>query len=291
MSLTSLTRTSTLIQRNAVSFKTFPRFSSSVHRFSLVDLDFDFSSKVAILSLNRPPANSLNEQLLNEINAAIKSAEKESDCSAIVLTSAIPKIFCAGLDLTVLHNPDTKENLRKFWEALQRCWLNLYGSPLATVAALNGHAPAGGCLLALSCDYRVMSSGTIGFNETQFGIMVPPFFADTMINTIGHRETEKLIHLGTLLSAKEALDIGMVDEIVSSDELMLRSFEVAKTYANTPFDARSKTKQTVRQEKIQRLVKCLEEDQKAFVEFVTSPTVQTGIGAYLQSLKNKSKKK
>lgn len=78
---------------------------------------------------------------------------------------------------------------------------------------LKGHSPAGGCLLAISCDYRVMVGGKfrIGLNETQLGIVAPYWFRDSMINTVGVRQTEMALQLGTLFSSEEALKIGLID--------------------------------------------------------------------------------
>merc|ERR1711976_89868 len=100
--------------------------------------------------------------------------------------------------------------------------MNLYGSRLATIAAINGHSPAGGCLMAISCDHRVMAEGkfTIGLNETLLGIVAPFWFQDTMVNTVGHRETERALQLGLLYSAEEAKKVGLVDQLVPQEQVM-----------------------------------------------------------------------
>lgn len=112
---------------------------------------------------------------------SIKTVEANPKIQAVILSSTNPKIFSAGLDITELVAPD-KDRLLKFWNSLQQVYIDLYGSRLATVAAIQGHAPAAGCFLAMACDYRVMSAGdintdtnkkhvpTIGLNETQLGI-------------------------------------------------------------------------------------------------------------------------
>jgi 3,2-trans-enoyl-CoA isomerase len=92
----------------------------------------------------------------------------------MILTSSLPSIFSAGLDLTELYKPDPSR-LPKFWESFQQLYIDLYGSRLAIIAAMNGHAPAAGCMLALSSDYRIMSKGKIGLNESKLGICAPPW--------------------------------------------------------------------------------------------------------------------
>jgi 3,2-trans-enoyl-CoA isomerase len=93
---------------------------------------------------------------------------------SMILASGLPSIFSAGLDLTELYKPDPSR-LPKFWESFQQLYFDLYGSRLATIAAMNGHAPGAGCMIALSCDYRIMSKGKIGLNESKLGICAPPW--------------------------------------------------------------------------------------------------------------------
>ncbi|CAG2063789.1 unnamed protein product, partial [Timema podura] len=128
---------------------------------------------VSTVTLQRPPVNSLNLELLQEFTATLDDLGK-SKSRGMILTSASPTVFSAGLDILEMYRPKS-DRIRLFWSKLQEMWLKLYGSAYPTVAAINGHSPAGGCLLALSCDYRVMVGPkyTIGLNETQLGIIAP----------------------------------------------------------------------------------------------------------------------
>ncbi|KAL7527667.1 hypothetical protein ACHAWF_002266 [Thalassiosira exigua] len=137
----------------------------------------------------------------------------------------------SGLDVSELVSPD-EDRLPKFWNSLQQVYIDLYGSRLATVAAIQGHAPAGGCFLALACDYRVMVSGginrqtkrkhvpTIGFNETQLGIAAPPWMGQMMVRTIGFRRAELALALGSLYPPDQALEVGLVDAVVDDAEAL-----------------------------------------------------------------------
>ena len=125
------------------------------------------------------------------ICSSIKNVEANPKIQSVVLASSNPTIFSAGLDITELVTPD-KDRLPKFWNSLQQVYIDLYGSRLATVAAIQGHAPAAGCFLAMACDYRVMFAGsinsetkkkhvpTIGLNETQLGIAAPPWMGQLL---------------------------------------------------------------------------------------------------------------
>lgn len=123
------------------------------------------------------------------------------------------------------RNESQPAQLAKFWASLQDLFLRLYTTRLASVAAIEGHSPAGGCLLALCCDYRIMTAGKpmIGLNETQLGIVAPTWFRDAFVNTIGHREAEKMLGLGLQVDATKAKAIGLVDEAVALEEVFPRS--------------------------------------------------------------------
>ena len=185
---------------------------------------------VATLSLNKGPVNSLNKEFLQELNENLAATSETA--KGLVLTSSLNSVFCAGLEITEMHQPDPVR-LREFWSSLQDVWIQLYSYKLPTAAAITGHrchfslkmcyfiqkdpifSPAGGCLLSLCCDYRVMQGPkfTIGLNETLLGIVAPFWFKDTMLNTVGQRQTELALQLGTLFTADQALSIGLVDKV------------------------------------------------------------------------------
>ncbi len=123
---------------------------------------------IAILKMNRKPVSGLNKDFLTELNITLEKLENNASYRGVILTSANPGIFSAGLDITEMYQK-SPEYTSAFWRSLQDFWMRLFSTNLATVAAINGHSPAGGCLMALSCDYRVMAQGkfTIGLNEVQ----------------------------------------------------------------------------------------------------------------------------
>jgi 3,2-trans-enoyl-CoA isomerase len=141
-----------------------------------------------IFKMNKLPVNSLNLEFLTELNIQLDKFEEAKDINGVILTSNIPNIFSAGLDILEMYQPKP-DRIRQFWSALQDFWIRLYGSNKVYIAAINvnlnncfnllnflnkhfkilkGHAPAGGCLMSISCDYRIMAKGPykIGLNET-----------------------------------------------------------------------------------------------------------------------------
>lgn len=232
-------------------------------------------------------------EMMQSISSAIQEAESDRKIQSLILTSSLPNgIFSAGLELTELYQPDASR-LPKFWESFQQLYLDLYGSRLSTIASMGGPAPAAGCMLALSCDYRVMIDNpkcTIGLNESQLGIVAPPWLAQQYIDTIGNRNAELALLLGTLFSPQQALDIGLVDEIASSkDDVEGAARTKAAEFVRIPPKARVAAKELTRGAQIAKLANHRQGDTEFFCSFVTSDTVQRTLGAYLEMLAKRKK--
>ena len=290
----------------------------------LIQTGIDESNGVAILVFNRPPANSLSMEMNVEISRSIKNVEENyPKVQSVILASSNPNIFSAGLEIAELIAPDP-DRLPKFWNSLQQVYIDLYGSRLATVACIHGHAPAAGCFLAMACDYRVMYAGgekhlpTIGLNETQLGIAAPPWMGQLLARTIGFRNAELALALGTLFPPQNALEIGLVDEIVSvdseqsshndalqalipennlKDQVMQQSavlqagYIKAALFAKVHPQARIASKMLTRSEYLQDMIARRQHDSDHFCNFVTQEEVQCNLRKYIQNLKANRKKK
>jgi 3,2-trans-enoyl-CoA isomerase len=195
-----------------------------------------------------------------------------------------------------MHKPDMKR-LIMFWSSFQDLYLDLYGSRLACIAAMQGHAPAAGCMLALSCDYRIMAETsekhrpTIGLNESKLGIVAPPWLGQQLVDTVGRRNAELSLALGTLYSPEEALKIGLVDLVVPQDQVEAKASEAALQWAKIPAQARVASKRMIRKDRIDRLKASRSQDVEHFANFVITEQVQNSLTAYLEMLAKKSKKK
>ncbi|RLN58852.1 hypothetical protein BBJ28_00010771 [Nothophytophthora sp. Chile5] len=279
----------------------------------------------AVVRLNRLPVNALNTAVrptedLPSRGFGFSLVLAWVIHSGMILASSNQRVFSAGLDIMEMYQPQVAPaKISKFWTALQDLYLRLYTTRLASVAAIEGHSPAGGCLLAMCCDYRIMTSGKpmIGLNETQLGIVAPTWFRDTFVNTIGHRQAEKMLGLGLQVDATKAKSIGLVDEAVALEEVFPRSeaamgkwlaipgallfieqwgevivselthfsINIALSY---PADmARVRTKLLMRQETADRLIAIRQQDLEAFTDFAQTDKVQKSLGMYLASLKKK----
>ena len=185
-----------------------------------------------------------------------------------------------------MYKPEPKR-MRDFWFSLQDVWIKLYGSSFPTAAAINGHAPAGGCFLSICCEYRVMlPKYTIGLNETQLGIAAPDWFRASYKNCISPRDAEMALTLGTLFKTDEALRIGLVDEIaVDKAEAIAKCEAFLKRFEGISPEVRAATKLRLRGDDIQILLNKRQEDFELFQSVITDKKVQKSLGLFVNILK------
>ncbi|KAM5227338.1 enoyl-CoA delta isomerase 1, mitochondrial [Ctenodactylus gundi] len=244
---------------------------------------------VAVIRFKNPPVNSLSLEFLTELGITLEKLENDKTVRGVILTSDCPGIFSAGLDLTEMCGK-TPAHYTEFWRALQELWLRFYLSNLVLVAAINGAAPAGGCLMSLTCDYRVLADNPkyrIGLNETLLGIVAPFWFKDTLVNTIGHRATERALQLGLLFQPAEAFQVGLVDQLVPEDQVQSTALSVMTQWLAIPEHARQLTKTLMRKATADNLVRQREADIQNFVSFVSRDSIQRSLQAYLEGLRKK----
>ncbi|XP_062264519.1 enoyl-CoA delta isomerase 1, mitochondrial [Platichthys flesus] len=254
-----------------------------------IKVDFDQSTGVAIMQMQSPPVNSLSLDFLTELCISVEKLEMDKSCRGLIITSSQPKVFSAGLDIMEMYGK-SPERCGEFWKAVQEMWLKIYGSNMVTIAAINGSSPAGGCLMALTCDYRIMADNprySIGLNETQLGIVAPFWFKDTMTNTVGHRTTEMALELGLLYSSSEALKIGLVDQLVPEDQVLTTATETMTKWLAIPDHARQLSKSMMRKPTIDKLTSNREVDINNFVSFITKDSIQKSLRMYLEMLKKR----
>ncbi len=176
------------------------------------------------LRLARPPVNAINPALCQALCEAIDNAIANG-AEGLVLSGG-PKVFSAGLDVPLLLSiQEDGQALYDAWNGFFDAARALAACPVPVAAAIAGHAPAGGCVLALCCDWRVMAEGPfgIGLNETQVGIAIPPGIMRLMQRTVGARQAEALLLAGAMVESSRALDIGLVDELAAADAVVARA--------------------------------------------------------------------
>lgn len=245
--------------------------------------------RIRELRLARPPVNALDPALCRALITTLDAAVADG-VDAVVLSGA-PGIFSAGLDVPhLMALGQDRQALHAGWGAFFGAARSLAALRIPVVAALTGHAPAGGCVLSLCCDYRVMARSPnpakpfmIGMNETQVGLAVPEGAQQLMRRVIGPYRAERLLVSGSMVAADEALRIGLVDTVVEVDQVVPHALEWLSTLLALPRAPMLLTRSLARAD----LVRALEPqnlDLERFVEGWYDADTQAGLRALLARL-------
>ena len=205
-------------------------------------------NNIQILTLNRPKVNALNEELIQSLSDNLDSLESNQDINGIILTGQ-NGIFSAGLDLIELYNKD-KEYMHYFWSLFSDLLLKIYSYPKIIFTAISGHSPAGGAVISIMSDYRIMSKGNflIGLNEVAVGLSMPIAIGRVFQSLLGERVAEKMTLKGELVNPEKARQVGLIDEVVTSEKLLDYTIETMTQWLKLPFEKQITSKLTLRKE-------------------------------------------
>ena len=242
---------------------------------------------VRTLTLNRPDRrNALSSEMQSELIAAFDDAGDSASTRVVVLTGS-GEAFCAGLDLAGLQAMQHKTPLELSDDAhrISRMFRSLYDLPVPTIAAVNGHAVAGGTGLATLCDFTLaVPSAKFAYTEVKVGF-VPALVSAYLVLQVGEKRARELLLTGRLFSAEEARSFGLVTEVVAADALNARVAALAQTLlANSPSALRA-TKELLGQQNRQWLDAALTHSMMANAEARETPDFREGIAAFLEKRK------
>lgn len=190
---------------------------------------------VGIIRINRPPANAINCEMVDELFDMIDRIVSKDDIKAIIITGEAG-FFVGGADIKMMQE-HMGHNLPSFIEAytvhLQRAFNKIEEIPKPVIAAINGHAMGGGCELTLACDFRFMAKGKakIGLPEVKLGILPGAGGLQRLPRLIGKAKAMEMIIKGSLLSAEEALEVGLVHKVFDLSELFDQTVKYAADMA------------------------------------------------------------
>ncbi len=239
------------------------------------------------LSMDRAPVNALNPALVTELNTAIQLAPKAS--KALVI-SGREGLFSAGLDVPELMQLD-QHQMTEFWRNFFGLLETVARSPIPVAAAIAGHAPAGGAVLSLFCDYRVMSRGefVIGLNETAVGLLVPGVIRHALIRLTGIHRAERLIVAGALITPEEAFANGLVDKLSESPvDTVKAAVEWCNAHLELPAHSMLGNRALLRQDIFREFDSLDDKNISGFVERWFSEETQKVLAAVVARLKNRS---
>lgn len=172
----------------------------------------------ALITLNRPPANAISEQLITEVNAALNSVQTDDPVRAVIITGAGDKIFCGGADLGSAFSGGDIEQFIRFGNGVMR---KIERFPKPVIAAINGHAMGGGMEMAMACHLRLMKeTARMGQTESNLGIIPGYGGTQRLPRLIGRTKALEFLLLGTQIPAPECLDLGLVNRLSKEGETL-----------------------------------------------------------------------
>ncbi|MBU2045660.1 MAG: enoyl-CoA hydratase/isomerase family protein [Bacteroidetes bacterium] len=243
--------------------------------------------KVAIISLDRGKSNAINEEMVDELQKMILNIEQDENIGGVILTGK-EGFFTAGLDLIELY--DYEENqIKIFWVKFLDLVKTLTSFKKPLISAISGHSPAGGCVLAITCDYRVMAEGKyiIGLNEVPVGIIVPDSIFELYAFWIGKGKAYQNLLEGKLMGVDEAKNIGLIDHSAPITSLMTAAQKKMQQYIQLPATTWQQTKLNLRKE----LISKVSEDQTETLDIMLkqwwSPSTRAILKTIIQNLTRK----
>ena len=222
--------------------------------------------QIQIIELNRPKVNAINAELIRSIHNQLNQSEKNKSIKGIILTGS-NGVFSAGLDIISLYDKDIKY-MKSFWFLFSDLLLKIYSYPKIIFSALSGHSPAGGTVLSIMTDYRIMSKGSflIGLNEVAVGLSMPIGIGRVFQSLLGERIAEKMTLTGELVNPARAQSVGLIDEIVDSNKLMNHTISIMEEWFKLPFEKQIQSKLSLRGDIIKLMKKSSKKENEMFLK-------------------------
>ena len=233
---------------------------------------------VALIRLDRPKANALSSELLDQLYEAAQDLLANPP-GAVVLWGG-ERIFAAGAEISEFGGPD---EAREIGGKFLRTGNALAAIPRATIAAVNGYALGGGCEMALSCDFRVAADNAkFGQPEILLGIIPGGGGTQRLARLVGAARAKDMVLTGRQVDAEEALRIGLADKVVPGDQVLSTALEWAAQLARGPVVAQGLAKRAIDEGLDGELGSGLELEQDLFVEVFKTEDASTGVKSFLE---------
>ena len=249
-------------------------------RAPVVRLERFPDQRIAVVTLDRPPLNAIDEQVVTELAAATAELAGDLETRAVLVRSALDGVFMAGADITEFQRIAAEEIDRAV--LAQEVFTGFAELPQPTVAAINGHALGGGLKLALACDFRFLAradGALIGLPEVRLGLLPGAGGTQRLTRLVGMGRATELIMKGLQLSPEQAAEAGIVHFLVEADELEDKARDYTVSLARQAPIALRGIKRAIR---AAWSPEGLAVERDAFREVLRSEDAQTGVKAFLE---------
>lgn len=241
-------------------------------------LILDREESFAVVTLNRPPANAINETLMRELNEALDTLAADDGVRSVIVTGAGDRIFCAGADLGSAFAGGGVDMFIRFGNAVLR---KIERFPKPVIAAVNGHALGGGCEIAMACHLRLLkASARMGQTESNLGIIPGYGGTQRMPRLIGRTKALEFLILGTQIQAPECLALGLVNRLCKEGETLQDARVLARQVAARPPIATRLILEVVDEGLEAPIDKALDLETRAFMQTLRTEDAAEGIQAF-----------
>lgn len=245
----------------------------------------DCKDHLGVLHLHASSANAMNDRVLQALTQGLAAA-RAANLRGLILTG-YERFFSAGLDLLTVYDFD-REQMRRFIAHWENTMIELFAFPLPVVAAINGAAAAGGCLMALACDYRVMAKeARIGMTGIRLGIALPAAALEIFRDVVPAANSASVLFSGKLFDAEEALKLGLINETVRSADLLATALQKLHELSQYAESSVASLKIALRQNTLTRIQHNAEKMRNEFLEIWFSPAARKKLEEIRDELLNK----
>jgi enoyl-CoA hydratase len=253
----------------------------------MTGLRFERQGRLAVLRLDKARGNAIDDALAGGLLEAAGEAGRDDAVAGVLLASAHPKLFCPGLDLVSLVEND-REAMERFMLRFASAVWALYALEKPVVAAVNGAAVAGGCILALTADHRVLRRGApIGLNEVRVGVPLPWSVTVLLRASVPAPALGRIALLGRNFTDEEAVSAGLADEIAEAEGFEAACLARLAEFAEKDARALATTKRWLREPVIEEMKEHEPERVRAFLDGWFAPATQERLRSTVAGLAKK----
>ena len=246
-------------------------------------IEISKNKQIGILTINRPDSlNAMNREVLLEFINELKKIQSDKEIRVLIITGSGVKAFIAGADIKLMQKMNREEAF-DFANLGQELANLIEKSAKPVIAAVNGYALGGGCEIALSCHLRIASDNAI-FAQPEVKIGLLPGWGGTqrLPRIIGRGLANEIILTGRNVTAKEALDIGLVNRVVPQEELMNTCFDIANMILKNSPNAIAESIKLIRLAAGTKLKKGLSKEAKSFSQLFETEETAEGLTAFVE---------